>query len=221
MLMGVLFLLISISALPVVAAFLWLRLRRFPAPAQWFLLCLLAGVLSLALAAVVQYFTPPAAGVAMKDILFNVFIRIALVEEGSKLLSASLVLQISGALLKRKEKDGDSSMYGTAAGLIAGLGFAMIESASYGASDIWIAIRRTFTAAPLHGACGARDGTAAALLKSNPRLAAWRFLSAVGIHGAYNMLAAGPGYMRFLSILLSCTALLSATRVLYKKEKMS
>ncbi|MDR0375089.1 MAG: PrsW family intramembrane metalloprotease [Treponema sp.] len=218
--MGVLFLLIFIAALPVVAAFLWFRRRHFPAPAHWFLLCLLAGVFSLALAAVAQYFIPPATGVAMKDILFNVFIRVALVEEGSKLLVVSLILQISGALLKQEEKDGDSSIYGTAAGLIAGLGFAMIESASYGASDMRIAILRAVTAAPLHGACGARDGAAAAALKRNPRFAIWRFLSATAIHGAYNMLVVSPGYIRFISILLSFTSLLSATQMLRKKEKL-
>ncbi|MDR2446394.1 MAG: PrsW family intramembrane metalloprotease [Treponema sp.] len=216
-----LFLLIFISALPVVAAFLWFRRRQFSAPASWFLLCLLAGVLSLALAAVVQYFMPPATGVAMKDILFNVFIRIAIVEEGSKLLIVPLILRISGKLLKSEEEDGDSSIYGTAAGLIAGLGFAMIESASYGASDMRIAVLRAFTAAPLHGACGARDGTAAALLKTNPRLAIWRFLSATAIHGAYNMLVVSPGYIRFFSIPLSFASLLSATQMLHRKEKAS
>ncbi|MDR1217996.1 MAG: PrsW family intramembrane metalloprotease [Treponema sp.] len=219
--MGVLFLLIFISALPVIAAFLWFRRRQFPTPTLWFLLCLLAGVLSLSLAAVAQYIMPPAKGVAMKDILFNVFIRIALVEEGSKLLIVLIILQISGKLLKMRKKDGDNFTYGTAAGLIAGLGFAMIESASYGASDMRIAVLRAFTAAPLHGACGARDGSAADLLKTDPRLAIWRFLSATAIHGAYNMLVVSPGHIQFLSVLLSFTSLLSATRLLYKKEKVS
>ncbi|MDR2783462.1 MAG: PrsW family intramembrane metalloprotease [Treponema sp.] len=212
--------LIFISALPVVAAFLWFRRRQFPVPAFWFLLCLLGGVFSLALAAVAQYYMPPATGIAMKDILFNVFIRIALVEEGSKLLIVSLILRISGKLLRLEGKDADSFTYGTAAGLIAGLGFAMIESVSYGASDMRIAVLRAFTAAPLHGACGARDGTAAAAFKNDPRLAIWRFLSATAIHGAYNMLVVGPGYIRFLSILLSFASLLSAMRLLRKKEKM-
>ncbi|MDR0708429.1 MAG: PrsW family intramembrane metalloprotease [Treponema sp.] len=215
-----LFLLIFISALPAIAAFLWFRRRQFLAPASWFLLCLLGGVLSLPLAAVAQYFIPPATGVVIKDILFNVFIRVALVEEGSKLLIVSLILKISGALLKWEEKDGDRFTYGTAAGLIAGLGFAMIESASYGASDMRIAVLRAVTAAPLHGACGARDGTAAAALKTNPRLAIWRFLSATAIHGAYNMLVVSPGYIRFFSILLSFASLLSATQMLRKKEKL-
>jgi RsiW-degrading membrane proteinase PrsW (M82 family) len=217
--MGVLFLLIFISALPAIAAFLWFRRRQFPVPLPWFLLCLLAGVLSLPLAAVAQYFTPPAAGVAMKDMLFNVFIRIALVEEGSKLLVLSLILRIGGKLLPLEGKDDDNFTYGTAFGLIVGLGFAMIESASYGASDMRIAVLRAFTAAPLHGACGARDGIAAAALKSDPRLAIWRFLSATVIHGAYNVLVVSSGYIQFFSIALSFISLFSVMRLLFKKEK--
>ncbi|MDR0558523.1 MAG: PrsW family intramembrane metalloprotease [Treponema sp.] len=186
---------------------------------SWFLLCLLAGVLSLAPAAVAQYAMPPANGAAMRDMLFNVFIRVALVEEGSKLLMLSIILRISGKLLKPGGEDGYGFTYGTASGLIVGLGFAMIESASYGASDMRVAVLRAFTAAPLHGACGARDGMAAAALKSDPRLAIWRFLSATVIHGMYNMLVVSPGYIQFFSILLSFASLFSVMRLLFKKEK--
>jgi RsiW-degrading membrane proteinase PrsW (M82 family) len=224
--MGVLVLLIFISALPGIAAFLWFRRRRVPVPAHWFLLCLLAGALSLPLAAVVQYVIPAAYGIDMKDILFNVFIRIALTEEGGKLLVLLVLFRLRAMSAKRDEADagfsggsgGDQVARGTAAGLIAGLGFALIESASYGASDMRIAVLRTFTAAPLHGACGARDGAAAALLTRDPRRALWRFSAAVAIHGMYNILAVSPGYLRFLSILVSFVSLLSATRLLHNKK---
>lgn len=226
--MRVLLLLIFISALPVIAAFLWFRYRRFPVRVYWFLFCLLAGALSPLLAAVVQRFIPPANGIEMKDILFNVFIRIALAEEGGKLLILLALLRLFDLFnlfnnVVKPERlggaaRGGSFERGAAAGFIAGLGFALIESASYGASDMRIAVLRAFTAAPLHGACGARDGAAASLLKSSPRLALWRFLSAVMIHGTYNILVVSPGYIRFFSLVVSFVSLLSATRLLYRKE---
>jgi RsiW-degrading membrane proteinase PrsW (M82 family) len=215
--MVVLLLLILISALPVIVAFLWFRYKKFPVPAYWFLLCLLAGALSPLPAAGIQYFIPPAISDSIKSFFFNVFIRIAFTEEGSKLLVLLPLLWLGNRLLQQGRKN---FAYGTAAGLVTGLGFALIEGVFYGASDMRIALLRAFTAAPLHGACGARVGTAAVLFKDNPRLAILRFLSATAIHGTYNILVVSPGYIRFLSILLSFTSLLSATELLRKKESI-
>jgi RsiW-degrading membrane proteinase PrsW (M82 family) len=215
--MLVLTLLLFISALPVIAAFLWFRRKKFPIPAYWFLLCLLAGAAALPLAALAQYFIPSAPRPVLSDFLFNVFVRIAFTEEAGKLAAVFILLRLGGRFLNQSVHS-EIFAHGTAAGLVAGLGFALIESATYGASDLRVALLRAFTAAPLHGACGARVGSAASLIGENTGAALRRFLMAVAIHGTYNMLVVSAGGTRYLSLLLCVTALLSATRELKIKN---
>jgi len=96
----------------------------------------------------------------------------------------------------------------SAAGLIAGLGFAIIESAVYGASNPGNALLRTFTAAPLHGACGYRVGSSVAMFEERPLQAVFRFLSAVVIHGLYNFMLIIPGFVPSMgAILIALSAL--------------
>jgi RsiW-degrading membrane proteinase PrsW (M82 family) len=87
------------------------------------------------------------------------------------------------------------------------LGFAAAENALYAAADIRIALLRAVTAAPLHGACGSRVGTAAALPGGGPRRAAAIFLSAAAIHTAYDFMLTGAGILPFLSVPVALAAL--------------
>jgi RsiW-degrading membrane proteinase PrsW (M82 family) len=108
----------------------------------------------------------------------------------------------------------DETMAG-AAGLIAGLGFAILESAVYGASNPANALLRTFTAAPLHGACGFRVGSAAIMFKDHPIYALFRFLSAVIIHGIYNFMLRIPGvFPSIAAVLIALSALASSVLVI-------
>ncbi len=224
--MRVLALLIMISALPVGAAFLWFRGRKFPVPTHWFLLSLLAGALAPLAATLAQYLIPRMSNIASYgtgDFLFDVFIRVALTEEASKLLMLCILFKMLGGLLGEQTEYGGrwNFPYGTASGLTAGLGFALVESAFYGMGDMRIALLRVFTAAPLHGACGARIGAAHTLMKTSPGAALWRFLVAVAIHGVYNILVSSAGSIRYLSILLAFSSLLASTRELrdFKENK--
>jgi RsiW-degrading membrane proteinase PrsW (M82 family) len=207
----VLFLLIFIAALPVFLVLLWFR--RLKIKGLWFLLSLASGIISLLIAAVIQNFLPfPAAGgqIDPSSVLFGVFIRVALVEELSRLITLYPLLRWGHT----REGAGGAFVPGALAGLAAGLAFAAVESASYGAADIGIVLLRVFTAAPLHGACGIRIGAAADLLTGNPRkspvLAAFRFFSAVMIHGIYDLIIAAPGIPAFLSVLIALAALASS-----------
>jgi RsiW-degrading membrane proteinase PrsW (M82 family) len=93
---------------------------------------------------------------------------------------------------------------------VAGLGFAIIENASYGAADMGIAFIRAFTAAPLHGACGARVGAAVADLRDKPFPALLRFLSAVAIHGMYNFMILLRGVSWILAVFVAFSSLASS-----------
>ncbi|MDR1863115.1 MAG: PrsW family intramembrane metalloprotease [Treponema sp.] len=201
----ILFLLIFIAALPVFPAFLWFRKLRLK-PLS-FLLSLAAGILALLFAAVFQNFLPfpeagrPGGGGAASAI-FGVFIRVAFVEEFCKYAALYLLL---GWTKGRKDAGGFAS--GAAAGLAAGLGFAAVESASYGAADISIALLRAFTAAPLHAACGSRVGAAAELWGKSRLRGASAFFTALMIHGIYDLAIVSPVIPAFLAVLIALTAL--------------
>jgi RsiW-degrading membrane proteinase PrsW (M82 family) len=199
---------VVIAALPVFVAF-FLR-KRLGVSVSLFLLCLLIGTITIAPAAVAQYFIPPSPSVDIKGFLFNVFCRIAFTEEFSRFL---LLLSFFSFLntLKRTE-DAQDTPRSTAMGLVAGLGFALAESAAYSADSVQATLLRGFTAAPMHAACGARVGAAVSSLKKSPALSVWRFLFAVAIHGTYNILVVSPGITRFFSVLLIFSALFSALK---------
>jgi RsiW-degrading membrane proteinase PrsW (M82 family) len=108
----------------------------------------------------------------------------------------------------------DNTMAG-ASGLIAGLGFAILESAVYGAVNPVNPLLRIFTAAPLHGACGFHVGTAAIMFKDRPIQASFRFLSAVLIHGLYDFMLIIPGvFPSIAAVLIALTTLASSVVVI-------
>jgi hypothetical protein len=86
----------------------------------------------------------------------------------------------------------------------------MLESAAYSAADFRIPLSRVFTAAPLHGACGARIGSVLPVFREQPRRAVFRFLSAVIIHGIYNFMIVKSGFSSLLAILIALSALASS-----------
>jgi RsiW-degrading membrane proteinase PrsW (M82 family) len=227
---NVLFLLIFISALPVFLLYLWFRLSRFSMPLHWFLLFLLAGAASLLVALILQRLLPdiPPGFGGTGRVLYTVFCKVALAEETGRLLvflaffraAARFSMRRGGGNLvpwsRNSAETGPHAaapgpgFWGALAGLVAGLGFAAIESASYGAADMGIAFIRAFTAAPLHGACGARVGAAAADLRGNPFPTLPRFLSAVAIHGMYNFMILLRGVPWILAVLVAFSALASS-----------
>jgi RsiW-degrading membrane proteinase PrsW (M82 family) len=216
----VLLLLIFISSIPVIIAFCWLRIVRYPLSLVRFLILLLTGAAAFFPALVLQNFFSGLYLSAGRWALFvRIFIHIALTEELSRLL----VLLILFWLIRRaaaKTFTGPSAALpalsyneasqGAAAGLIAGLGFAVLESAAYGASNAGVALLRTFTAAPLHGACGSRVGTAAVMFPIHPAQALFRFFTAVAIHSIYNFMIAMPGFPAIAALLIALSALASS-----------
>jgi len=195
----VLLLLILTSTLPAIVVFFWLRSKKPPITLPWFLISFLAGIISFIVAAIIQTFFPPLRTEAFWPLIYNIFIRIALVEEASRIIVLFF--------LKKAGKNRWTYLaFGAAIGLITGLGFAAIENAYYGMANISITLLRLFTAVPLHAACGIRAGTAVFIAPQHPVKAFFLFVSSVFIHGAYNLMIVNPAIPSFLAILTSLVA---------------
>ncbi|QQO09591.1 PrsW family glutamic-type intramembrane protease [Breznakiella homolactica] len=214
---GSLILLLFLSALPVLVAYLWFSLRKYPYGILWFLCALLAGIVSLLIAAFLQGLFPVSSGTGFGSLLFRLFVKIALTEEGGRLLALA-VFFIIGRRWPRIGS-GESPSHGAATGLVAGLGFAFIENASYAAADIQVAVIRGLMAAPLHGGCGARVGMTAAALCSRRPGSLKNFVLAVLIHGMYNFLIIHPGIPAFVPLIVSFASLISAVYLINMRNR--
>jgi len=190
----ILLLLILTAALPAIIVFFWFRHRKSPVTLPWFLAALTAGVFSLLAAALIQSLFRPSGSNGLGPVLFGVFVRIALVEEASRIVTLIPLLK-AGTRHRTMDRT-----FGAALGLAAGLGFAALENAVYGTADIYITLLRVFSAAPLHGACGIRAGTAVFISGKHPVWALFLFISAILIHGAYNLMIISPALPSFLAI---------------------
>ena len=208
-----LLLLLLTAVLPAIVVFFWLRARKTQVTLQWFLVSFAAGVVSLFLAAFIQSFFPHPVQGGLWQILFGVFVRIALVEEASRLVLLILLVKV---VTRFKNMD---DAFGAAAGLAAGLGFAAVESATYGMANISITLLRAFTAAPLHGACGLRAGTAVSIFGSHPVKAFFFFASAVFIHGAYNLMIVSPAISSLLAAAAAIIAFITSLPLLKISSK--
>ena len=207
----ILLLLILSAALPVIIVLFWFRAGKSAVSMPWFLASLASGILSLHAAALIQklIFSPGRNGPnELGAVFFNVFFRIALVEEAARLL---ILFPLIKAGSRRRNMD---SAFTASLGLAAGLGFAMLESASYGIADISIALLRAFSAAPLHGACGIRAGTAVFFAPKNPVKALFLFITAVFIHGAYNLMIVSPALPSLLALPIAFSALFASLHLL-------
>jgi RsiW-degrading membrane proteinase PrsW (M82 family) len=173
-------------------------------------LALLGGALSLGLAAVLQSLFPKTEEASMGVLLAKIFIQIALTEELGRLAVFSLLL----SLARRFSNETRPPAFAAITGLIAGLGFAVIETAMYGVGNFSIALVRAVTAAPLHGACGARIGRAASQIRKAPIGALVRFLYAVGLHGMYNFMLLNQGIPLVFPVLIAFTALFSSLQLI-------
>ncbi|MDR1836041.1 MAG: PrsW family intramembrane metalloprotease [Treponema sp.] len=211
----ILLILILVSSLPVIAVYVWFRLAKYQFYLIRFLFALLAGAAAFFPALILQSilnFSLSASGRAA--LLYYVFVRIALTEELSRLLMLFIFFWISSRLKPQTDFSRPLSYNvikkGTATGLVAGLGFSILESAVYAASDISVLLLRVVTAA-LHAACGSRIGAAAVLFRSNPIQALFRVLAAVAIHGVYNFMVVIPGFLPSIAAVLIALSALSTS----------
>jgi RsiW-degrading membrane proteinase PrsW (M82 family) len=221
----VLLVLILISAVPVIAVYIWYRLAKYQFSLIWFLFALFAGATAFFPALFLQNLLPFSISAGGRlDLFYRFFVRIASTEEISRLLMLFIFFIISDRLTKEKTHtfgtrtvgteqfpSWDKIRKGAAGGLIAGLGFTILESASNAANgmSVNIMLLRIFTAA-LHAACGSRVGAASAMFRSNPLQAFMRLFTAIAIHGIFNFMAALPGFPSLMAILVAVSAVASS-----------
>ena len=201
---GVLLVLLLISSIPAIAVFAWFRLARYPFSPTRFLLSLLAGAASFFPALLLQHILAARGGIFLSagrwGLFAEIFVRIAFTEELGRLLMLSLMFftlyRFRPTLPGEQDPGSPQPSFATmtcACGLIAGLGFAIVESAVYGASNPGNTLLRAAITAPLHGACGSRVGASIGMFRESPVQAVFRFLTAVVIHGVYNFMLLMPG----------------------------
>jgi RsiW-degrading membrane proteinase PrsW (M82 family) len=217
----VLFVIILISAIPVIAVYIWYRLAKYQFSLIWFLFALLAGAAAFFPALLLQNLLNFSISAGSRlDIFYQFFIRIASTEEVSRLLMLFIFFFTSGRIVKENAgqfPSWNTVRKGAAGGLVAGLGFALLETAAYGASNADVLLLRAVTAAPLHAACGSRVGAAAVMFRSNPFQAFMRFLTAIAIHGIYDFMAAFPGFSRLMAVLIAISAVASSILTIRSK----
>ena len=196
----ILLILLFSSAFPAILVFIWFRVKKSAVTLPWFLISLATGIVSFIVAALIQSFFHLTSQSGFGSVFFDIFIRIALLEEASRIITLIPLL-----LIVRMFRDSDVD-FGAALGLAAGLGFALIENAYHGITNINIVLLRLLTAAPIHGACGIRAAVAAFSFSKNKLKAIFCFISAVFIHGAYNLTIVIPNLPSFLAVLIALTA---------------
>jgi RsiW-degrading membrane proteinase PrsW (M82 family) len=203
-----LLLLVIITLLPLISVYLWFRISKFPVRLLWFLLALLGGAAALLAAVLIQGLFPQFGGFFTEGFFFKLFIKIALTEELSRCIVLLLFFRLR--VLFYRPLPAKPLSLGLVSGLLTGLGFAAVETVSYGTANLGVALLRVFTTAPLHGACGARNGAAVVLYTRNPFRAFIRFFSAVVIHGMYNFMVVRTGFYSFFAVLIALTAAASS-----------
>ena len=223
---GVLIILLLISSIPAIAVFAWFRLARYRFSLLRFSFSLLAGAVSFFPALFLQNIFAARNGIfniADKWGLFaEIFARIAFTEELSRLIILVILVFVLHRLEPFLNTPVSSATLTSATGLVAGLGFAIIESVVYGASNPGSALLRTFTAAPLHGACGFRVGSSIAIFRNSPVRSFFRFLSAVVIHGIYNFMLIIPGlFPSIIAVLIALFSLASSILAVHNGMKPS
>ena len=211
----ILLVIILISSIPVIFVYIWYRTAKYQFSPALFLFALLTGAAAFFPALLLQQFLTFSSSTTGRLALFlQVFVRVAFTEEISRLLLLFLFFLISSRIRPNENivmsLSYNSIRYGTAIGLVAGLGFALLENAVYGASNSGVLLLRAFTAAPLHGACGSRIGAAAVMFRASPLQALLRIMAATAIHGIYNFMVTIPGIPSVAAVLIALSALLSA-----------
>jgi len=211
----VLAVIIFVAAFPLIAVYFWFRFAKYIYPLIRYLITVLVGLAAFFPALLLQNLLAFPIYSGRIALFYQYFVRIALTEELSRLLMLliffwfyNLFKSRSNANFSQNGKQPPSLeviKMGTAAGLVSGLGFAMLENAVYAASDINILLFRLITAA-LHGACGSRVGTAAVMLRSSPVRAVTHILIAVAIHGIYNLMVTLPGISSVTAVLIALSA---------------
>jgi RsiW-degrading membrane proteinase PrsW (M82 family) len=204
------FLLVAVSALPALALAIWFRLVRYPLKILWFLLFLLGGALSILPAAFIRTVFSFATS---SNKIVQLFAGVAFSEEAGRLVFLIPVLLIffhindKAAAPQEAVYEGLAGMYdrksiAAAIGCVAGLGFALIETATYPTTALGIMLLRAITSAPLHASCACRVAVSVEQFRKAPLPSVVSFIMAVVLHGVYDLMVLSNGMPLIFPVLL-------------------
>jgi RsiW-degrading membrane proteinase PrsW (M82 family) len=156
---------------------------------------------------------------ALRSTLPYLFLRVALPEEGARLIIMIITFSIIQKLFT-KNISGENGINGIyegfacAAGLISGLAFAAVESADYALREAgnlnWEFALLRLLSVPLHASCAMRCGLAARGIFTNTVRSVKHFATALVIHAFFDFILMLGGWRAALGILLALTTLVSA-----------
>jgi hypothetical protein len=210
-------LMILVAGLPMTVTWWYFR-AKYAVASRVFLAAMLAGLVTVVLAAVVQILVEPFApqinssADAKWIILYTIFVEIAATEE----LTRFLILLLFERLLKKsmKKMRHNRTALLRMFGMVSGFSFAAIETIFFTTTNIAIdaGLVRAISAAPLHGACGIRAGNAVLNGKHSIGFSMLSVLFAIALHGIYNFLVQRGGFFPYLGVALAVTALISGAQ---------
>ncbi|MCL2139732.1 MAG: PrsW family glutamic-type intramembrane protease [Treponema sp.] len=221
---------VFVSSLPAIAVLIWFKCARYPYPVPLYALSLFAGLVSFFTGVVIQSnfkslgeFIISSGSMRTEKwaMLYKYFIQVAFSEELSRLILLIIVFII----IKQTQwfqNSINNTILVRASGLIAGFGFTVLESTVLGISSTAVPMLRLFSAAPLHGACGFRVASSITKFKEKPIKSVSNFLSAVIIHGSYNLLISRNHFpSQFIAFLVVIFTLSSSVVIIFNEMKGS
>jgi RsiW-degrading membrane proteinase PrsW (M82 family) len=212
-------LLVAVSALPAVVLALWFHLVRYPLRALWFLFFLAGGALSILPAALIRSLFPFTDATRA---FIRLFVGTALSEEAGRLVFLIPLLLLCFRFLPAPY-EGGAGFYprkslAAAAGSVAGLGFALMETATYSGANIALVLLRDFTSALLHASCACRVAVAVEGFRRSPFPAVVSFIMAVALHGVYDLMVLSRGMPPLFPVLLVMAISVRTVQMLNTKE---
>jgi RsiW-degrading membrane proteinase PrsW (M82 family) len=152
--------------------------------------------------------------------LYRIFIEIALTEEGAKLLIASILARLLRRLILKAPlaRTSGANNFRTFA-LFSGFMFSAMETVFFSLGNVQTGLLRAISASPLHGACSLRAANAVvSLRRKRTGRAIFDFLTAILLHGLYNLLNERGGISAILAVGLALSALISGIQSFESEE---
>ncbi len=157
----------------------------------------------------IQMMIPSFTVETIADVFLNIIVRTAVPEELSRFIAAFLFIMTAKRWKRLNPIETKSD--GSAAGLVIGLGFALLETAGYAMSNIEITFLRAVTASPIHAACGIRIGMSAVSFCTHKNASGlWNMLLAILIHTVYNFIILNPETPLVFLVLIAAASLISS-----------